>query len=160
MIRCRPWPAMVGLLLSLSTAGALAGPQPLTDFDQLLSTLREGAAVRVVVEYGRCELIADNEPVEAPEAIGGMVVDTWEYFAAGSIRNDEAFLVFSHASLIEHPRRGMTTNHVKFKVFAGGEVVVSARYLDPQTGEETMFEKFFTRIAKGDQGAAAFYRLD
>ncbi len=144
----------------LFAASALAGPRPLEDFDALLGALRSGAAVRVVVDYGRCELIAENQPETAPQAIGGMVVDVWEYFAAGAVGNPQAFLAFSHGSLIQHARRGMVINHVKFRVMADGEITIGARYLDPVTYEVTMFQNLFTTIAHGEEGAAAFYRLD
>ncbi len=147
-------------LVLVVTSVAQARPEPLESFDALMDALRGGHTVRVVAEYGRCELISDNEPDEAPDATGGMTIDAWEWFAPGAVYNDQAFVVFSHGSLIEHPRRGMATNHVKFKVYEDGKVVISARYLDPVTFEETMFEKLFTTVAHGDQGAAHFYRID
>lgn len=147
-------------LLLLTAVPVLAGPRQLTDFDALMGALRSGHAVRVVVDYGRCELIADNQPTAAPEAVGGMVVDVWEYFAAGSIGNERAFVAFSHASLIQHARRGMVINHVKFRVMDDGKVTISARYLDPVTYEVTMFQNLFTTIAHGDEGAAVFFRQD
>ena len=147
-------------LLLLLALPAMAGARQLTDFDALMDALKAGETVRVVADYGRCELIADNEPVDAPEAVGGMAIDAWEFFAKGAVRNDRAFVVFSHASLIEHPRQGMVQNHVKFKVYEDGKVVISARYLDPATFEETMFEKFFTTVADGDQGACSFRTTD
>jgi hypothetical protein len=153
---------VLATVLSLATlaSAASAGPAPLTTFDDLMNALRGGHAVRLVADYERCELIADNEPAEAPAAVGGMAIDAWEWFDVGAVYNERAFVVFSHAALIEHPRRGMATNHVKFKVFADGEIVITARYLDPATAEETMVEKFFTRIADDDAGAVTFYRLD
>ncbi len=152
--------ASAAVLLALIATTALAGPRQLEDFTALMDALRTGHAVRVVADYGRCDLIADNEPEESPEAVGGMTVDTWEWFAKGAVYNELEFVVFSHASIIEHPRQGMVTNHVKFKVYEDGKVVISARYLKGPEFEETMFEKFFTTIAHGEEGAAAFFRLD
>ncbi len=148
-----------GVLLA-TTHPALAAPTPLSDFDALMDALKGGHEVRVVVDYGRCELIVDNQRETAPQAIGGMVVDVWEYFAAGSIGNQQAFLAFSHGSLIQHARRGIVINHVKFRVMQDGTVTIGARYLDPNTHEETMFQNLFTTIARGQEGAAAFFRLD
>lgn len=153
----RVLPLIVSCLL---VATAQAAPRPLESFDALMDALRGGHTVRVVADYGRCELIIDNEPDQAPDAVGGMTIYAWEWFARGAVRNELAFVAFSHASLIEHPRQGMVTNHVKFKVHEDGRVVISARYLDPVTFEETMFEKLFTTIARGDEGAARFYRID
>ena len=146
--------------LFLIAPAVLAAPRQLTDFDSLMEALNRGYQVRVVVDYGRCELIAENQPQPAPEAIGGMVVDVWEHFGAGSIGNPQAFVAFSHGSLIQHARRGMIINHVKFRVTDDGKVAISARYLDPVTHEVTMFQNLFTTIADGQEGAAAFYRND
>jgi len=148
------------ILPCLIAVVAQAAPVPLESFGALMDALRGGHTVRVVADYGSCELIIDNEPDLAPDAVGGMTIDAWEWFARGAVRNELAFVAFSHASLIEHPRQGMVTNHVKFKVHEDGRVVISARYLDPVTFEETMFEKLFTSIARGDQGAARFFRID
>lgn len=150
----------VFILLSLLAGLAHAGPRQLEDFDQLMDALRGGHTVRLVADYGRCELIVDNEPDESPEAVGGMKVDTWEWFARGAVYNEKAFVVFSHASIIEHPRQGMVTNHVKFKVYEDNKVVVSARYLKGPELEETMFEKFFSTVANGDEGAVSFFAVD
>jgi len=150
--------AVLGLALPLAfPALAAAATTPLTSYDDLMDALQDGAPVRVVVHYAECRMIADNEEDTAPDAVGGMDVDTFEAFAAGAVGNPEAFLVFSHASLIEHPRRGFVLNHVKFRVGSGGEITVEARYLDPGTHEVTMEEKFFTSFA---DGAARFVRLD
>jgi hypothetical protein len=54
----------------------------------------------------------------------------------------------------------MVINHVKFRVMDDGKVTIGARYLDPVTHEVTMFQNLFTTIARGDEGAAAFYRSD
>lgn len=148
------------LSLLVPGASAQAAPTALDSFDDLMTALRGGHTVRVVADYGRCKLIVDNEPDEAPDAVGGMVIDAWEWFAPGAVYNEQAFVVFSHASLIEHPRQGMVTNHVKFKVHADGQVVISARYLDPVTYEETMFEKLFAVLEPGGSGPIQFYRLD
>ncbi|MBD3221412.1 hypothetical protein GF314_09225 [bacterium] len=137
-----------------------SAPAPLESFDALMGALRDGHTVRVVADYSDCEMIIDNEPDVAPDAVGGMTIDAWEWFAPGAVYNERAFVVFSHASLIEHPRQGMVTNHVKFKVYEDDEVVISARYLDPVSFEVTMFEKFFGTVARGDDGAVRFHRLD
>ena len=146
--------------LSLAMTAAAAAPVPLTSFEALMDALRAGAHVRVVIDYGKCKLIADNEEDEAPDAVGGMDIGTFEYFGAGAVGNPEAFVVFSETSLIQHPKRGYVHNHVKVRVRASGEVVVEARYLDPVKYEVTMEEKFFTSIADGKEGAARFVRID
>ena len=158
--RSRSRLAMLAFVATLAAGSALAGPRPITDFEALMSALQAGETVKVVVDYGRCDLIVDNHPETAPQAVGGMVIDVWEYFAAGSIGNAQAFLAFSHGSLIQHARRGMVINHVKFRVMEDGKVTIGARYLDPVTYEETMFQNLFTTIADGEQGAAAFFRQD
>jgi hypothetical protein len=151
---------MALLVMSLPTAVALAAPVPLSSFDALMVALRAGAHVRVVIDYGKCKLISDNAEDEAPDAVGGMDLATFEYFGANAVGNPDAFVVFSETSLIQHPKRGYVYNHVKVRVQANGEVLVEARYLDVIKYEVTMEEKFFTRIADDKEGAARFFRVD
>lgn len=152
--------ATLALAVIAAAATAATEPAQLVDYADLMDALRDGAPVRVVADYGRCRLVMDGEETTPPAAEGGMVIDAWEHFARGAIGNDRAYVVFSHASLIVHPRRGPVLNHVKFKVDEDGAVVIAARYLDPRTYEETMFEEFFTTIARGTEGAVWLYRLD
>jgi hypothetical protein len=153
-------PALTLAALLLAAAASATEPAGLVDYADIMDALRDGAPVRVVADYGRCRLVLDGEEVTPPEAEGGMVIDAWEHFARGAIGNEQAYVVFSHAALIVHPRRGPVLNHVKFKVSEDDSIVISARYLDPRTYEETMFEEFTTAVARGTEGAVWFYRLD
>jgi len=138
----------------------LFGGHPLKSFDELMIALREGKRVSVVIEYKKCQLISDNEIDEkVPDAIGGMEISTWEYFAKNAIRNDKAFVVTSESKLIERPREeGYVYNYVKLKVSDDNKVKVTARYLDAKTFEVYMDENFFGVIDDGkNEGGARFY---
>lgn len=138
----------------------LFGGNPLKSFDELMTALREGKKVRVVIEYKKCQLISDNEIDEkVPDAIGGMDLSTWEYFAKNAIRNDKAFVVASESKLIERPREeGYVYNYVKIKVSDDNKVKITARYLDASTFEVYMDENFFGLIDDGrNEGGAKFY---
>jgi len=136
----------------------------LNNFESLMEALNSGEKVRAVFHYKHCKLISDNkvvDPVRVPDAIGGMGIDVYEYFAAGAIRNKEAFVVFSVSKLIENPiGEGYVYNYAKVKVYANNEVEIIARYLDSKTMEEIMNESFYTLIndGKSDDNAAYFYK--
>ncbi len=145
------------LILLVSVPASLAAG-PLHDFGALLKALRQGKEVRAVIHYGKCRLVADNEEQEAsPDAIGGMELSVFEYFAPGSVRNEEAFLVCSETKLIENPLgEGYVYNYVKIRIGADGSVKITARYLDPLTFEVIMDEYFYTEVADGKNNGGLF----
>ena len=147
--------------LAASLGLPAAGPVQLKSFQSILDSLTRGASVRAVFHYSRCRMIRDNEEVDkVPDAIGGMTLDTFEYFAPGSIGNKAGFIASSHGVLISHPRYGYVLNHVKVRIHADGKVRVIARYLDPRSLEIRMDESFFTRIDKGSREAGAeFFQI-
>jgi hypothetical protein len=148
--------ALTALALILLIASmASARTRGLRDFSSLFGALQRGESVRVVVDYGRCELTVDGESAEAPEAVGGMTVDAWEYFAPGVVGNAQGYVAFSEQKLIGI--RGFVYNYVRFRVYADETVEIRAQYLNPQSFEVTMDEVFRTRIAHGREGAASFY---
>ena len=92
---------IIFVIISLAITSLVAGTVQLKNFEELFEALTTGEQVRVVAHYGKCQLISDNEIQDrVPDAIGGMDIGTFEYFAPMSIGNTEAFVVFSHTSLI------------------------------------------------------------
>ena len=150
------------LAFLLLPAMLMAKTQKLESFDQVMDALKEGKTVKAVFYYKDCQLISDNEiEEESVDAIGGMKIDTWEYFAKMSIRNKEAFIVCSTAKMIANPKgKGYVYNYVKIKIKETGKVKITANYVDSVTHEETMTENFFTEINKGEVGAAHFFAVD
>ena len=138
----------------------LAETTQLKNFEELMENLNRGETVRVVAHYGKCKLISDNEvQAVSPNAIGGMEIQVYEYFAQRSIGNSKAFVVFSHSSLINY--QGFLYNYVKFKVFDDNSVTITAQYATPDDFEIEMEEKFFSKINDGtNEGAVYFYRLN
>lgn len=149
---------IVGMMMCLP---ALAANKQLKSFEELLKVLEKGKEVSVVLHYGDCVLEYDGEiQDESVDAIGGMKIDVFEYFAPGSIRNEHAFLVASTSKLIKNPLgEGYVYNYVKIKVDENDQVVVTAEYIDPLTYEAVMHEKFYGEINNGkNQGCVYFYK--
>ena len=148
------------LLVSLAQ-GALpvqAEVRRLVNFEALMEALKQGESVRVVIDYGRCKLTSDGKPADAPKAIGGTAIGVFEYFAKNAVGNPKAFVVFSETSLINHPKRGVVHNYVKFKVREDNTVEVTAQYLKPVTMRVVMDETFTSVVDDSrNQGAVAFF---
>ncbi len=126
-----------------------AQPKPLKTFDELMAALNSGYTVRMVINYAKCKLLADNELQEkSPEAIGGMSIYDYEYFASNTVRgNENAFVVFSENKLIQNPKgKGFVYNYAKFRVKETGKVKVTVMYIHPATQEIQMSENFFTEF--------------
>lgn len=130
----------------------------LNSFEELFSSLKNGYQVRVIVEYIKCQLFIDSVEVNSVNAIGGMTIKTFEYFAKGSIRNQKAYIVFSENVLISHKRYGYVYNYVRFRIFEDNQVEITARYLNPDNFEVKMDETFYCRINddKNDGGLNLF----
>lgn len=141
------------LLLSLSFLifASIANAQQLTTFEQLMDALKAGKQVNAVMHYAKFKLISDNEEQDkVPDAIGGMELSTWEYFAQNAVRNKEAFVVFSETKLIKYPKGdGFVYNYVKLRIDEKNKVKVNAQYLDPVTYISKMDENFFGTINDG-----------
>ena len=132
----------------------------LENFEELMDALNNGEKVRVVIDYGKCQLIADNEIQESsPKAIGGMSLETYEYFADNVLGKNIAFVVASESKLIANPiGDGYVYNYAKVKVDKESKVRLTARYIDPVTFQVKMDENFFTEMNDGrNDGAASFY---
>lgn len=130
----------------------------LNSFEELFSSLKNGYQVRVIVDYIKCQLFIDSVEVNSVNAIGGMTIKTFEYFAKGSIRNQKAYIVFSENVLISHKRYGYVYNYVRFRIFEDNQVEITARYLNPENFEVKMDETFYCRINddKNDGGLNLF----
>jgi hypothetical protein len=131
----------------------------ITTFDELITSLQNGCDVRVIVEYQKCKLFIDSNEVNSVNAIGGMDISTFEYFAKGSIRNEKAYLVFSENVLISHKKYGYVYNYAKFRVFEDNEVEITARYLRTDNFEVVMDEVFYCKINNGSNGEGIFFYI-
>lgn len=147
------------MIMAIISMAITAQNKALDSFESIMSTLKQGNSVNAVFYYKDCQLISDNEISERQiDAIGGMKITTWEYFAEGAIRNKEAFVVASTSNLIANPiGEGFVYNYVKVKISASNKVRITAKYLDTNTMEEVMTENFFTSINNGKEGAAHFF---
>ena len=138
----------------LLQVAAMAKPVQLASFDELMSALRRGYKVRAVIHYGDCKLVLDGKETKAPDAIGGMDIDVFEHFARNSIKNPLAYIVFSHASLIN--LKGYIYNYAKFKIYEDNRVEVLAQYAKPISFQIIMNETFHTTI-NDKSGKGALY---
>lgn len=145
------------LLLALLSV-ATADTQRLTSFKALMDALKQGKVIHVVVEYAKCKLKVGDEDATAPDAIGGMKLETWEYFAKGVVRNDRAYVASSETVLIAHPRHGHVFNYVRVRLYEDGKVEITARYLKTGSYEVVMDETFTGELSDGkDDKAVSLY---
>jgi hypothetical protein len=154
--------AAVVALGFVAAGRAEAQPQPLKTAAEIRGALSSGRQVRVVLHYKDMALVDEKgEPQKSPDALGGMDLATFEYFAAGAVGNKEGYFVASHTQLIRHPRYGYVLNYVKLSVYDSGTVKIVAQYLSPTAYEVKMDETFTTTVADGtNKGAAVFFVLN
>lgn len=134
----------------------------INNFDDLLTALKAGKPVKTVIHYGKCKLIVDGkEESESPDAIGGMKIDTYEYFDSSIFKNKiPSFLSTSQTVLIYQPAYGYVYNYVKMKLKKDNSVEVTARYLKPRKFSSkfkvVMDEMFKGKINNGTNDGAIF----
>lgn len=150
----------VFILVSSQTDYLIAQPIQLNNFDELLSSLKEGRNVRAVIYYSKCRLVVDGKEEKSNEVVGGMGLNTFEYFAKATVNNDRAFIASSETVLIFHPRYGHVLNYVKLRIYDDDSVEIIARYLDPITYEIKMDETFYSSIAYANNDAAVYFYAD
>lgn len=131
----------------------------LNSFDALLAALQKGETVRAVMHYGKCKLTVDGKTEDGPNAVGGMPLLPFEYFAPMTIGNKRGFISCSETVLISKPS-GYVYNYVKMRIFDDNTVEINARYLTPGTFEVKMDETFSSPVNDGKNDAGVyFYQL-
>ncbi|WP_333599664.1 VirK family protein [Flavobacterium sp.] len=151
------------LFFYLLTVNATA-QTPLHNFDELMSALKAGKTVKAVIYYGKCKLFSDGvEEAESPNAIGGMKLDTYEYFDSSVFHGKvPSFVTSSQTVLINQNYYGYVYNYVKIKAKVDNSVEITARYLKPRKFSSkfkiVMDETFKGQINDGtNDGAVLFF---
>ncbi len=143
--------------LLLLISGSQAEPKQLTNFVQILDALNSGYRVNAVFHYKDCKLISDSVETKAPDAIGGMDVLPFEYFAPGVI-GKRAFISSSETVMIYlGGGGGYFYNYVKLRVYDDNTVEITARYLTTDKLEVKMDEKFSGEINDGTNGKPIYF---
>ncbi len=144
--------------LPLVLAAVALAPSRLNSFEDVLSALKAGNEVKVVVDYSKTLLFLGDDVVPAPKAIGGMKIDSWEWFDRGVVKNEKAYIATSKTVLIAHPSYGTVHNYVRFRIYEDNLVEITARYLATKDYEILMDESFQGKISNGkdEQGISFF----
>ncbi len=153
----KSWILLIGLFIF--STNAIPQSEKLQNFSELFTALKSGKQVSVIAYYAKCKLIIDSTETVAPDAVGGMQISEFEYFAVGTVRNQKAFISASETKLIHHPRRGYVLNYVRFRFYEDNSVEINARYVNPLTYETVMDETFYTKISDGaNDGGVDLFR--
>lgn len=154
---------MLLAVLVISQMAVLA-QSPIKNFGQLMIALKEGKSVKTVIYYGKCKLFSDGKEEEkSPDAIGGMKLDTYEYFDSTVFKGKvPTFVTSSQTQLINHSHYGYVYNYVKIKIRIDNSVEITARYLKPRKFSSkfkvVMDETFKGKMKDGENdGAVSFF---
>ena len=142
---------LFSILIMVAATVVAQKTNQITSFDQLMANLKTGNNINAVLHYAKCNLFVDGEKQEKTiDAIGGMPIDVYEYFAEQAVHNEHAFISTSQSKLIQNPiGEGYVYNYVKLKIYDNNTVEVFAKYLDPHSYKESMSEKFKGKINNG-----------
>ncbi|MBK9981018.1 MAG: hypothetical protein IPP15_01105 [Saprospiraceae bacterium] len=155
---------IISLLVMSVFINTLSAQTQLNNFEQLMTALKDGKSVKTVIYYGKCKLFSNGkEEPESPNAIGGMKLDTYEYFDSSVFKGKvPSFVTSSQNQLINHPSYGYVFNYVKIKIRIDNSVEITARYLKPKKFSSTykvvMDETFKANMNDGkNDGAVSFF---
>ena len=128
----------------------------ISNFDELMKSLNNGEPVRVIIHYAQCKFATEKEtPIAPPNAITGLNIDTYEFFASGAAHNKLAFVVFSDSKLIKNPLgKGFVYNYGKVRISADNSAQVTAQYIHPKNYKILMNETFLGMVNDGKNGGA------
>jgi hypothetical protein len=152
------------LIVAFIFSNPLLAQNKVSNFEQLMSALKSGKSVKAVIYYGKCKLFSDGkEKTESPDAIGGMKLDTYEYFDSSVFKGKvPTFVTSSQTQLINHPKYGYVYNYVKIKIRIDNSVEITARYLKPRKFS-SKFKVIMDETFKGkmndesNDGAVSFF---
>ncbi len=121
-------------ILAIFSSTELFAQKQLESFEQIMTSLKEGKSVKAIIYYGKCKLFSDGiEEPKSPDAIGGMKLETFEYFDSSVFKGKvPSFVTSSQTILINHPTYGYVYNYVKLKIRMDNSVEITARYLKPR----------------------------
>jgi hypothetical protein len=128
----------------------------ITSAPSLFESLKSGEDVNAVIHYAKCKLLIDGEETQSPDAVGGMKLIPYDYFAKMSIRNEKAYVAASETMLISHRSYGYVLNYIKIRIFEDDSVEIIARYLDPNSYDVKMDETFTALVNNGSNGGAVY----
>lgn len=132
-------------------------PKQLNNFIQIIDALNSGYRVNAIFHYKDCKLISDSVEVKAPDAIGGMDVLPYEYFAPGVI-GKRAFISSSETVMIYlGGAGGYLYNYVKLRVYDDNTVEITNRYLSIDKLEVLMDGMFYGEINDGSNGKPIYF---
>lgn len=138
----------------------ISGPNQLKNFDEVYDAAITGNDVKIVIHYAKTDMMIDGKSEEAPDAIGGMNLDTYEYFAVGTVRNEKAYISTSETVLINHPFYGYVYNYVKLRIYEDDKVEIIAQYLEPNTYEVKMDETFMGVINDSENDGGVYFYVN
>lgn len=126
------WHRIALLIMGAMSYARASEPPQLKSYTKLMAALNSGAEARLVMYCGKCKLILQSsKEMSAPDAIGGMPIATYEYFAPGVVGNKSAFVICSENKLIANPKgKGYAYNYEKVKINDDNTVKVTAQYLN------------------------------
>lgn len=155
---------IISLVLLFAVASISNAQTALRSLDEIMTALKEGKTVKTVIYYGKCKLFSDGvEEEKSPNAIGGMKLDTYEYFDSSVFHGKvPSFVTSSQTILISHPSYGYVYNYVKIKIKMDNMVEITARYLKMRKlsakPKVVMDETFKGKINDGiNDGAVSFF---
>lgn len=123
----------------------------LSSVEDIKQVLFSGRSVRVVNFYSKCQGL---NPVTGKErsgvdAVGGMIIETFEYFGEDVFPDKPPYLAASKAQMVYVGDR-FYKDYVKMRFFENNRVEIISMFLDPETNEIIPLHDFKCEVNSGN----------
>ena len=132
----------------------------ITSYEELKSVLFSGQTVRIRNFYYRCKEMNQETGEAHPgaDAVGGMELDTFEYFGDSVFKNKPPYLATSKSQLILVNGK-FYQDYVKLRFYPDETVEIIAKFYDIENHEIIDLHDISCRLNKGgdDDGGVCLY---
>jgi hypothetical protein len=133
-----------------AAAGGLQKGTVVKTFAHLQTVLEAGKSIRIVNRYRRCveKDPKTGETRPGADAIGGMIIDAWEYFGIGVNGNDAPYIIGSRdwLGLI---RGTFYREYAKIRFHSDGRVEIVIKWVNAKSGDVTDVHDLTCKIDDG-----------
>jgi hypothetical protein len=95
-----------------------------------------------------------------PPLIGGFTVDAWRSVVDTTAGRESVSVILTSEMLVAGPHGGVLRRLVELEVFHDDRVSIVIRHLDADTHAVLGRWRLSTTLDRGDDGAAALFRID
>ena len=140
---------------AMSNSYDLSTGTKISNFEHLKVALFEGKTIKSIHNYSKCTETdpETGETYPGANAVGGMVIDSFEYFGKGTSGYDIPYIAASTSKMVLIGDK-FYQDYVKLRFFSDGKIQTVARFYDPKTHEVIPLHDYECKLNPGNNNEA------